>query len=155
MTNANGLSGEVPSLVEDGLAVLRAVFDTIPTFWGTSEIASVFRLHFDSLALGSSDEIGSLARRVASKAPTAVLLSTYFETWPSVSSAQAGVSSGGFPQPPVHMLRVPLRRNTWLVTSSCSGGAFAPRLGHLCLSIFDLCPKCSLRDSTYGINVKM
>jgi U3 small nucleolar RNA-associated protein 10 len=87
-------SGEVPSLVEDGLAVLRAVFDTIPTFWGTSEIASVFQLHFDSLALGSTDEIGSLARRVASKAPSAVLLSTYFETWPSVLSAQAGVSCG-------------------------------------------------------------
>jgi hypothetical protein len=85
-------SGEIPSLIEDALSILRAVFQTIPTFWGTSELASVFRLYFDTLALGSTNEISSFARHVASKAPTAVLLSTYFETWPSVSGAQTGVS---------------------------------------------------------------
>jgi U3 small nucleolar RNA-associated protein 10 len=94
MINYNLLSGEVPSFVEDALAVLRAVFDTIPTFWGTSEVASIFRLYFDALALGSADEIGTFARRVAFKAPTATLLLTYFETWPSVSSARASVSRG-------------------------------------------------------------
>ena len=85
-------SGVVPFLVEDSLAVLRAVFDAIPTFWGTSELGSVFRLYFDTLALRSADEIGTFARRVASKAPTPVLFSTYFEVWPSVSSAPAWVS---------------------------------------------------------------
>lgn len=85
-------SGGMPSLVEDALAVLCAVFNSIPTFWVTTELASVFQLYFDTLALGSAGEIGSFARRVASKAPTAVLFSTYFETWPSISCAQAGVS---------------------------------------------------------------
>ncbi|SRR6266853_5856991 len=95
MIDHNVLSGEVPSFVEDALAVLRAVFDTIPTFWGTSELASTFRLYFDALALGSADEIGTFARRVASKAPTATLLLTYFETWPSVvSSARTSVGRG-------------------------------------------------------------
>jgi U3 small nucleolar RNA-associated protein 10 len=92
MNNTGMLSGETLSLVEDALAVLRAVFNSIPTFWGTSELASVFRLYFDTLALGSTSEIGSFAKRVASKAPTTVLLLTYFETWPSISCAQAGVS---------------------------------------------------------------
>ena len=85
------LSGEKLSLVEDALAVLLAVFNSIPTFWGTSELASVFQLYFDGLALGSNDEIGSFARRLASKVPTNVLLSTYFEIWPLIS-CQAGVS---------------------------------------------------------------
>ena len=89
--NTKLLSGEKLSLVEDALAVLRAVFDSIPTFWGTSELASVFRLYFDGLALGSNDAIGSFAKRVASKAPTNVLLSTYFEIWPLIS-CQTGVS---------------------------------------------------------------
>jgi hypothetical protein len=89
--NAKLLSGGKLSLVEDALAVLRAVFDSIPTFWGSSELASVFRLYCDGLALGSKDEIGSFARRVASKAPTNILLSTYFEIWPLIS-CQAGVS---------------------------------------------------------------
>ena len=79
-------------LVEDALAILRAVFSSIPTFWGPSELASVFRLYFDTLALGSTGEIGTFARRVASKAPTAVLFSTYFEIWSLISCAQAGVS---------------------------------------------------------------
>jgi|SRR5712671_2455005 len=92
MGYTNLLSGEIPSPTEDALAVLQAVFDSIPTFWGTSELASVFRLYFDTLVLGTTSEIGSFARRVASKAPTAVLLSTYFEIWPSISGAQAGVS---------------------------------------------------------------
>lgn len=73
------------------MAVLRAVFDSIPMFWGTSELASVFQLYFDGLAMGSNDEIGSFARRVASKAPINVLLSTYFEIWPLIS-CQSGVS---------------------------------------------------------------
>ena len=89
--NTKLLSGQELSLVEDALAVLRAVFDSIPTFWGTSELASVFRLYFDGLALGSKDDIGSFAKRVASKAPINVLLSTYFEIWPLLS-CQAGVS---------------------------------------------------------------
>jgi len=88
--------GDIPSLTEDALVVLRAVFDSIPTFWGTSELASVFRLYFDTLALGSTSEIGSFARRVASKAPTAVLLSTYFEIWPSISGAQTGEYIAGY-----------------------------------------------------------
>lgn len=92
MNNANVPSGENSSLVEDALAVLRAVFDSIPTFWGTSELASVFRLYFDSLALGFTDGIGSFARRLASKAPASVLFSTYFETWPLISGTQTGVS---------------------------------------------------------------
>jgi U3 small nucleolar RNA-associated protein 10 len=79
-------------LVEDALAILREVFNSIPTFWGPVELASVFQLYFDALALGSTGEIGSFARRVASKAPTAVLFSTYFETWPSISCAQVEVS---------------------------------------------------------------
>jgi hypothetical protein len=74
------------------LDVLCAVFNSIPTFWGTSELGSVFRLYLDALALGPAGEIGSFARRVASKAPTAVLLSTYFETWGSISGADAEVS---------------------------------------------------------------
>ena len=90
MNNIGMFSGGI--LVEDALAILRAVFNSIPTFWGPSELASVFRLYFDTLALGSTGEIGSFARRVASKAPTAVLFSTYFEIWPSISCAQAGVS---------------------------------------------------------------
>ena len=69
--------------------MIRAVFDAIPTFWGTSELGSVFRLYLDALALGPAEEIGSCARRVASRAPTAALLSTYFEIWPSVSGAKA------------------------------------------------------------------
>lgn len=89
--NTKLLSGGKLSLVEDALAVLRAVFDSIPTFWGTSELASVFRLYCDGLALKPNDEVGSFARRVASKAPTNVLLSTYFEIWPLIS-CQAGVS---------------------------------------------------------------
>jgi len=91
MNNIKMLSGVTQPLVGNALAVLHAVFDSIPTFWGTSELASVFRLYLDSLALGSIDEIGSLARRVASKAPTNVLLSTYFEIW-SLISCQARVS---------------------------------------------------------------
>jgi U3 small nucleolar RNA-associated protein 10 len=90
VNNTDVLSGEI-SLVEDGLAVLSAVFGSIPAFWGTSELASVFRLYFDILAQGSAGEIGSFAKRVASKAPTATLLSTYLEIWPSISGAQAGV----------------------------------------------------------------
>jgi hypothetical protein len=89
--NTKLLSGDKLSLIEDALAVLRAVFDSIPTFWGTSELASVFQLYFDDLALAANDVIGSFARRVASKAPTNVLLSTYFEIWPLIS-CQAGVS---------------------------------------------------------------
>ncbi|KAH9033947.1 hypothetical protein EDB84DRAFT_1578278 [Lactarius hengduanensis] len=80
--------GVNPSLVGDALDVIRAVFDTIPTFWGTSELGSVFRLYLDALALGPADDIGSCARRVASRAPTAALLSTYFEIWPSVAGAE-------------------------------------------------------------------
>ncbi|KAI9435473.1 hypothetical protein H4582DRAFT_1969649 [Lactarius indigo] len=80
--------GVTPSLVGDALDVIRAVFDTIPTFWGTSELGSVFRLYLDALALGPADDIGSCARRVASRAPTAPLLSTYFEIWPSISGAK-------------------------------------------------------------------
>lgn len=148
-------SGEVPSLVEDALSILRAVFETIPTFWGSSEIASVFRLYFDTLALGSTNEISSFARHVASKAPTAVLLSTYFETWPSVSSAQTGVSCGWIFLLSLGLLKVTPRRSMLLVTSSCSGGAFAPRLGRLCLSTFDPRSGFSSRGSTYGINAEM
>ncbi|KAI9451428.1 hypothetical protein BJY52DRAFT_1297951 [Lactarius psammicola] len=81
--------GETPSLVKDALDVIRAVFDTIPTFWGTSELGSVFRLYLDALALGSADDIGSCARRIASRAPTAALFSTYFEIWASISGAEA------------------------------------------------------------------
>ncbi|KAH9044915.1 hypothetical protein EDB83DRAFT_2406035 [Lactarius deliciosus] len=81
--------GVKPSLVGDALDVIRAVFDTIPTFWGTSELGSVFRLYLDALALGPADDIGSCARRVASRAPTAALLSTYFEIWPSIAGAES------------------------------------------------------------------
>ncbi|KAH8987299.1 hypothetical protein EDB92DRAFT_1876367 [Lactarius akahatsu] len=80
--------GANPSLVGDALDVIRAVFDAIPTFWGTSELGSVFRLYLDALALGPSDDIGSCARRVASRAPTAALLSTYVEIWPSIAGAE-------------------------------------------------------------------
>jgi hypothetical protein len=114
MNDTEMLSGETPSLVEDALAVLRAVFNCIPTFWGTSELASVFRLYFDTLALGSTGEIGSFARRVASKAPTAVLLSTYFETWPSISCAQAGVSRTWVIQVPFVWLRSRVGAHGWL-----------------------------------------
>ncbi len=79
-------------LVKDSLDVIRSVFDIIPTFWGTSELGSVFRLHLDALVLGPTDEIGSCVRRIASKAPTTALLSTYFEIWPSISGAEAQVS---------------------------------------------------------------
>lgn len=81
--------GETSSLVGDALDVIRAVFDAIPIFWGISELGSVFRLYLDASALGPADEIGSCARRIASKAPTSALLSTYFEIWPSISGAGA------------------------------------------------------------------
>lgn len=84
--------GETSSLVEDALDVIRAVFDAIPTFWGSAELGSVFRLYLDALALGHADEIGPCVRRVASRAPTAALLSTYFEIWPSISDANAEAS---------------------------------------------------------------
>jgi hypothetical protein len=74
------------------LDVLRAIFDSVPTFLGPVELGSVFRLYLDALALGSAGEIGTFARRVASKAPTPVLLSTYFEIWPSISSLETEVS---------------------------------------------------------------
>ena len=99
-------------LIEDALAILRAVFNSIPTFWRPSELASVFRLFFDTLALGSTGEIGSFARRVASKAPTAVLFSTYFETWPSISCAQAGVSRVWVYSSFLRSLRIISRRST-------------------------------------------
>jgi U3 small nucleolar RNA-associated protein 10 len=90
---ANTVLGESSSsLVGDALDVLRAIFDSIPTFWGPSELGGVFRLYLDALALGPAGEISSFVRRVASKAPTSVLLSTYFEIWPSMSSAEAEVS---------------------------------------------------------------
>ncbi|KAH9054895.1 hypothetical protein EDB87DRAFT_1644309 [Lactarius vividus] len=76
------------TLAGDVLDVIRAVFDTIPTFWGTSELGSVFRLYLDALALGPADDIGSCARRIASRAPTAALFSTYFEIWPSIAAAE-------------------------------------------------------------------
>lgn len=85
------LKGET-SLVEDALGVIRTVFDSIPTFWGPAELGSVFRLYLDALALGHADEIGPCVRRVASRAPTAALLSTYFEIWPSISDANAEAS---------------------------------------------------------------
>jgi U3 small nucleolar RNA-associated protein 10 len=88
---ANIVLGQSPSLVGDALDVLRAIFDSIPTFWGSSELGSVFRLYLDALAMGPARDISSFVRRVASKAPTSVLLSTYFETWPSISSAEAEV----------------------------------------------------------------
>jgi hypothetical protein len=154
MDDGGMLSGETPSLIEDALAVLRAVFNSIPTFWGTTELASVFQLYYDTLALGSDSEIGSFARRVASKAPTAVLFSTYFETWPSISCAQAGVSSTWVYSSPAS-LRIISRRNTWLVILNCSGEAFVPRLGRLCSSTFVLRPKHSSRDLTYGINAEI
>jgi hypothetical protein len=84
--------GETSSLVEDALDVIRAVFDAIPTFWGSAELGCVFRLYLDALALGHADEIGPCVRRVASRAPTAALLSTYFEIWPSISDATAEAS---------------------------------------------------------------
>ncbi|KAI9454082.1 hypothetical protein F5148DRAFT_1378333 [Russula earlei] len=104
--------GENPSPAENALTVLRAVFDSIPTFWGTSELASVFRLYFDTIASGPTSEIASFARRVASKAPTSVLLSTYFEIWPSIQGVQPGAYIAGYfelvrrtlrvaPRPPV------------------------------------------------------
>ncbi|KAI0295094.1 armadillo-type protein [Multifurca ochricompacta] len=104
--------GESPGVVRDALDILRSVFSSIPTFWGTSELATVFRLYFDALALGSIGEIGPFVRRVSSKAPTAVLLSTYFETWTSISGANAEEHLSGYfelfkrtlraaPRPPV------------------------------------------------------
>ncbi|KAF8259327.1 armadillo-type protein [Lactarius quietus] len=81
----DSLPAKQGDLVEDALDVIRAVFDAIPTFWGSAELGSVFRLYLDALALGHVDEIGPCVRRVASRAPTAALLSTYFEIWPSIS----------------------------------------------------------------------
>ena len=72
--------------------MIRAVFDAVPAFWGTSELGNVFRLYLDALALGPADEIGSCVRRVASRAPSAALLSTYFEIWPSISGAKTEAS---------------------------------------------------------------
>ena len=89
---ASELSGEGLSLVGDALDVLRAIFDSVPSFLGPVELGSVFRLYLDALALGPAGEIGTFARRVASKAPTPVLLSTYFEIWPSISSFETEVS---------------------------------------------------------------
>ena len=91
MTDVYLAQGET-SLVEDALGVIRTVFDTIPTFWGHAELGSVFRLYLDALALGHADEIGPCVRRIASRAPTAALLSTYFEIWPSISDANAEAS---------------------------------------------------------------
>ena len=51
--------------------LLRAGFNSIPTFWGPSELVCVFWLYFDTLAPGSTGEIGSFVRHVASKVPTA------------------------------------------------------------------------------------
>lgn len=99
--------GETSSLVEDALDVIRAVFDAIPTFWGSAELGSVFRLYLDALALGHADEIGPCVRRVASRAPTAALLSTYFEIWPSISDANAEHIVGYF-----ELLRRSLRAAT-------------------------------------------
>ena len=72
--------------------MIRTVFDAIPTFWGSAELGSVFRLYLDALALGHADEIGPCVRRVASRAPAAALLSTYFEIWPSISEEKAEAS---------------------------------------------------------------
>jgi len=155
MNNTEMFSGETPPPVEDALAILRAVFNSIPTFWGTSELSSVFRLYYDALALGSTGEIGIFAKRVASKAPTTVLFSTYFETWPSISCAGTRVSRIWVYSSFLGLLRIIMRRNTWLVILRCSGEAFVPRLGLLCSSTFALRSKYFLRDLTYGINVEI
>ncbi|KAI0270487.1 hypothetical protein BC834DRAFT_967272 [Gloeopeniophorella convolvens] len=89
----NVIQDDGASITRDALDVLRAVFDTIPAFWGASELGSVFGLYFDALASGAGGEIGSFVKRVAAKAPTGVLLSTYFETWPSMPEAPAEASS--------------------------------------------------------------
>jgi len=68
-----------------------------------------FRLYFDTLALGSTGKIVSFARRVASEAPSAVLFSTYFETWPSISYAQAGERIAGYFELLGQSLRAALR----------------------------------------------
>ncbi|KAI0052438.1 hypothetical protein FA95DRAFT_1483564 [Auriscalpium vulgare] len=91
----NTTDGDTAS--QDALAVLKELFKAIPAFWGTGEIASVFRLHLDyrSSAAGK-DVFGPFIRLVASKAQTKVVLTTLSDMWTSMTENDDASRLEGF-----------------------------------------------------------
>ncbi|KAI0063355.1 ARM repeat-containing protein [Artomyces pyxidatus] len=78
-------------LLSDALSVLRGLFNSIPSFWASSELASVFRLYLDSRSQSGAAKLIAFVKVVVSKAPTKVLLSTLFDMWSALSTSDSEV----------------------------------------------------------------
>ncbi|EIN05935.1 hypothetical protein PUNSTDRAFT_137420 [Punctularia strigosozonata HHB-11173 SS5] len=76
---------ESSSAVHDCLDVLKKLLSSIPSFWGSADIAMLVSLYMDySVAPGSqSSPVEGVIRALAKRAPSDLLLTTLCEMWPS------------------------------------------------------------------------
>ncbi|KAF9553866.1 hypothetical protein CPC08DRAFT_672807 [Agrocybe pediades] len=73
-------------LFEDAFAILHGLLQTIPTFWGSSEVTQVAYLYMDQASSASKPfaaALSSLTKSLAKRTPAKVLVPTLVEMWQS------------------------------------------------------------------------
>ncbi|KAF4611649.1 hypothetical protein D9613_003824 [Agrocybe pediades] len=74
------------NLFEDAFAILHGLLQTIPTFWGSSEVTQVAYLYMDQASSASKPfaaALSSLTKSLAKRTPAKVLVPTLVEMWQS------------------------------------------------------------------------
>ncbi|KAF8154101.1 hypothetical protein B0H34DRAFT_800000 [Crassisporium funariophilum] len=85
------LRSEDSVLFSNAFAILQGLLNTIPTFWGSSEVTQIVFLYMDqstSTSTSISPVMASVMKSVAKKTPTKVLLPTLLDMWPSLQTSR-------------------------------------------------------------------